>query len=73
MYFSPSRPLGPILSSDYRIFFGTIPGGMEMRNLKKKKKTEIFELMLGRKALFDILEPENSKIICTLRVFQRFT
>ena len=44
-----------------------------MRNFKKKKKAEIFELMLGRKALLEILEPENSKIICILRVFQRFT
>lgn len=40
-----------------------------MRNLEKKKKTEIFELMLGRKALLDILEPENRKIICMLSVY----
>lgn len=41
-----------------------------MRNFLK---IEIFELMLGRKALLEILESENSKIICILHVFQRFT
>lgn len=29
--------------------------------------------MLGRKALFELLESENSKIICMPHVFQKFT